>query len=290
MGTIFDQPSMLGYLADAIDVWPTVRKHYEFDAARSAKITSALHASERGDYAAAADLLHDVVKQRDQARPQSGAPSADLDNAQDDQDADIEDDQDDQYEDDDLDIGKVYNPQQPRDEHGRWSTREGAALAESTARTATRISNIVREVDAAVASLRQVRGGNHAHVVRLGLALHSLQRELRALPGDLHHTAHATVKAARRAVSRARAYVRLLRRQLRDRGIGKALDGQDDAADARRRLKRLRRNIAALRGGLSMSNGLQPMQPLEKSTREPQHLRAFLLKQKIARLKQELAI
>jgi hypothetical protein len=283
MGTILDQPSMLGYLADCIDIWPTVRKRYDDQSARSQLIRSAAAASERGDYATAADILHDVVKQRDQAKPQRGAPSDDLDD-QDDEDGDLDNAQDDQDEDDDLDIGKVYNPQQPRDEHGRWSTREGAALAESTARTATRISNIVREVDAAVASLRQVRGGNHAHVIRLGLALHSLQRELRALPADLHHTAHATVKAARRAVRRARAYVRLLRRQLRDRGIGKA---QDD--DAVRRLKQLRRNIAALRVGFSMNNGLQPMEaPVTKSA-TPDYLRRFVIKNRIERLKQEFA-
>jgi hypothetical protein len=198
------------------------------------------------------------------------------------------------------DLDKAYNPDQLRDRRGRW-TRAGGAPAEaaghianvsgSAATVATRIANIARSIEHALATFHHVRAGTaeRGHVIGLMQSLYVLQSELRKLPADaraLGYHGRRGLIAARDGILRLKAYVRQLRGRQpgRKKPINKAIDD-----DAIRRLKRLRRNIARLRGCLSLNNGLQPLEaPVNKST-TPDYLRAFLLKQKISRLKEEFA-
>jgi hypothetical protein len=198
------------------------------------------------------------------------------------------------------DLDKAYNPDQLRDSRGRW-TRAGGAPAEaaghianvsgSAATVATRIANIARSIEHALATFHRVRAGTaeRAQVIGLMQSLYVLQSELRKLPADaraLGYHGRRGLLAARDGILRLKAYVRQLRGRQpgRKKPINKAIDD-----DTTRRLKQLRRNIHRLRGGLSMNGGLQEMQPLEKSTQAPDYLRRFLLKNRIARLKEEVA-
>jgi hypothetical protein len=144
---------------------------------------------------------------------------------------------------------------------------------------------------------------NAGQLLGLMQSLHVLQSELRKLPADVRELGHhgrAGLLAARDGILRLKAYVRQLRGKQpgRKKPINKSTRNgaaadtrEDDEQDTRRRLELLRRNLARLRGGLSMNNGLQQMQPLEapvnKST-TPDHLRRFILKNRIEQLRAQL--
>jgi hypothetical protein len=104
-----------------------------------------------------------------------------------------------------------------RDDHGRFtSSGRAAEVSHAIGNVAGRIAEISRAVETVLQSMHHVRSGqaNIGHLLRLGSALHSLQRELRALPSDISELrphARAALRGARDRLARVRAYVRSLR-------------------------------------------------------------------------------
>jgi hypothetical protein len=123
-----------------------------------------------------------------------------------------------------------YNPDQPRDEHGRWTSGGGSSsgssdgssasqpvrLADAAADVATRIAGVAREMESALVALRALRGapGPLGVVLTLATSLLLLHRELRELPaaaGKFTHEAKASMLAARDRVARLLDWIRQLR-------------------------------------------------------------------------------